>query len=106
MYTTEYRRDFFGQSSEVVHEGDRVVLGICDSAKNAGLRRRVSGDLVYKDGKKLAVDECMDWLFAWEKNDPKCYAQKQIKAELGYNVSDTNFFTLNVCDLFAVAKAC
>lgn len=97
MYTVEYIGQDIWEHGK--WQQNHYVTAKCQTVEQAKLHRRISGDLVYKDG-KLAVDECMQWLFAWEKQDTDSYAQKCIKAEMGYHFGNKDFFIINVCSFF------
>ncbi len=52
-----------------------------ETLERAKEERKVSGDLVVFEGTlNIVPDE--NWLFDWEKNNPKSYAYNQIQREL------------------------
>lgn len=73
-YSIHFRRDFDTRD-------DYQEIGRAATLEEALLTRKVSGDLVTHRG--LVVDS-QDWLFAWERADQNCYAQRAIRADREY----------------------
>jgi len=56
--------------------GSYRVLAKVETLEEARFQREVSGDLVVDDDGQIVTDA--HWLFQWERNDPSCYAYRQI----------------------------
>ncbi len=61
-------------------QGDYSYIGGADTLEGARDRRAVSGDLVVH-GETHKIVTNLTWLFPWERQDPKCYAQTVIRLE-------------------------
>lgn len=75
MYEIHHRRSISSEDDFVL-----IAKGVRTLAE-AQLLRAVSGDLVVdRDTRKIVLSD--EWLFGWEKADPRCYAQRAIEFQL------------------------
>ena len=74
MYDVIYLRE--GRAGQII---EYTKYGSYPSLDAAALARKVSGDLIFKDNKIVEDDA---WLFWWEKKEPDCYAQRNIREKV------------------------
>lgn len=67
---------------------DAVLFGSCLSMAAAKKTRQTSGDLVFNEDRTINQSE--EWLWEWEKSDPKCYARKSQAAGVKVGALEVN----------------
>jgi hypothetical protein len=73
MYDIRFVNDYDDTNRQVVAT---KIPTLCEARR----RRQVSGDLVfYHQTNNIVTDP--EWLFDWEKQDERCYAQKRIRRQ-------------------------
>jgi hypothetical protein len=70
------------------HPFDAVLFGSCLSMAAAKATRQTSGDLVFNEDR--TINQSDEWLWEWEKADPKCYARRSQAAGVKVGALEVN----------------